>query len=146
MADDALAVCDAVGFTSPVVLGMDPSGGLIALFLAATQPQRVSALVLFNTQARIAVADDYPAGLSVTALAERVERSVESVMHGDAALGTLAPDLAPNDPMREWGITYRRRGASPAMLRRLISLSMQTDVRPLLPAIRAPTLVMHYDG
>ena len=145
-AEDALAVCDEVGFTSPVVLRMDPSGGLIALFLAATHPHRVSALVLFNAHARVAVADDYPDGLPVTVLAERAERSVESVMHGDGALGTLAPDLAPNDPMREWWITYRRRGASPAMLRRLISLTMQTDVRPLLPAIRTPTLVMHYDA
>ena len=61
-AADALAVCDEVGFTSPVVLGMDPSGGLIALFLAATHPQRVGALVLFNTHARAGVADDYPRG------------------------------------------------------------------------------------
>ena len=41
---------------------------------------------------------------------------------------------------------FRRRGASPATLRQLLTMSMLGDVRSLLPAIRAPTLIMHRTG
>jgi pimeloyl-ACP methyl ester carboxylesterase len=45
-------------------------GGSLAAFFAATHPERVLALVLYNAAARIAWAPDYPLGLSREPLRE----------------------------------------------------------------------------
>lgn len=57
--DDAIAVLDAVGSERPAVVGWGPSG-LLSMLFAATRPDRVSALVLFNTFASAIRRPDYP--------------------------------------------------------------------------------------
>jgi pimeloyl-ACP methyl ester carboxylesterase len=52
---------DAAGIERAVVAGAS-DGGSTAVMLAATCPERVSALLLFGTFARLPVADDYPIG------------------------------------------------------------------------------------
>ena len=59
--DDVRAVMDAAGSDRAVVYG-DTEGGLSAMMLAATHPERVSALILVNAVPRILRADDYPIG------------------------------------------------------------------------------------
>ena len=58
---DAVAVLDAVGSLSPAVFGVGV-GGLAAMLLSATYPERVSTLVLMNCSARMARDSDYPWG------------------------------------------------------------------------------------
>jgi pimeloyl-ACP methyl ester carboxylesterase len=56
---DLIALLDAVGFHQPVMLGATTHGSA-AVHFAVTHPQRVSALVLFNTYAHYVREDDYP--------------------------------------------------------------------------------------
>jgi class 3 adenylate cyclase len=65
---------------------------------------------------------------------------------GGAGFDLLAPSVSPASPIREWWIASRRRGASPATIRTLLLMSMTSDLRPVLPAIQAPTLVLHRSG
>ena len=61
--DDIEAVLDAAGSQRAVILGVE-YGGPSALPFAASHTQRVQALVLADSTARLAVADDYPMGFS----------------------------------------------------------------------------------
>jgi class 3 adenylate cyclase len=48
--------------------------------------------------------------------------------------------------MRDWWGRMLRSGVSPGGARALIGMYAQIDVRPLLPAVRAPTLVLYRSG
>ncbi len=56
------AVMDAAGAARPVLLGPG-EGGQIAISLATTHPDRLSALVLINASARLRQAADYHFGM-----------------------------------------------------------------------------------
>lgn len=60
--DDAIAALEAAGIDEVAVIG-DTEGGPMAMLLAATYPERVSALVLVNSFARWQRAGDYPIGM-----------------------------------------------------------------------------------
>jgi len=139
---DALAVLDAAGSTQAVVLGLDPSGAQVAIYLAATRPDRVNALVLFNALARYLEAPDFPIGISAEAMHEAIDERIQSWISGDAGFGIVAPSST-DDALRNWWTTSRRRGASPATVRSLLEMSMSTDLRPVLPLVGVPTLTMH---
>ena len=75
--DDVRAVMDAADCERAAVVGMS-EGGPMALLFAATYPERVSALVLWATFARIAWAPDYPEGIDVEqgeAFCDQIEES-----------------------------------------------------------------------
>src|SRR5712691_12889509 len=60
--DDIRAVMDAAGCDRAALVGISEGGPLATLF-AATYPERVSALVLWGTFARVQPAPDYPMGV-----------------------------------------------------------------------------------
>src|SRR5204862_4095116 len=57
-------------------------------------------------------------------------------------LSVLAPTAADDPQMRAWLARLERLAASPGQARRLVTAARQTDVRPALGSIRAPTLVL----
>lgn len=62
-AEEVLAVMDAVGSEQAAIMaGYD--AGPMAMLLAATQPERTSALILANTTSRYLSAEDYPVGIA----------------------------------------------------------------------------------
>jgi pimeloyl-ACP methyl ester carboxylesterase len=71
-ADDVRAVLDAAGSERAVVFAAGDSGP-IGLLFTAMQPERVSALILANTNARYLRAEDYPHGIPPEAVDEAVE-------------------------------------------------------------------------
>ena len=60
--DDVRAVMDAAGSARAAIFGIS-EGGPMAMMFAATYPERVSALVLCATFARLTQAPDYPFGV-----------------------------------------------------------------------------------
>ena len=139
--DDALAVMDAAGAQRPVVFGVS-EGGAAATMLAATHTDRVSAMVQFGTYARVSAAPDYPEGIEL----ERV-RGFQYMMRERWAdpetVGWWAPSLADDAELQDWWARLMRSGLSPGGARALGEMYERLDVRPLLPAIRVPTLVMY---
>ena len=51
-----------------------------------------------------------------------------------------------DERFKRWWAQYLRLGASPAAARAVLEMTLEIDVRDILPAIRVPTLVMHRTG
>jgi class 3 adenylate cyclase len=143
-AGDARAVLKAVGSKRAAVYGVS-EGGPMALLLAASHPDLVSHLVLYGTWARVLKAPDYPSGLE----REQFERFIQFARRewgGPVGLALWAPELADDPEVQQWWAKLLRLGTSPAGAEAVIRLYLDIDVRPVLPAITAPTLVMHRTG
>jgi class 3 adenylate cyclase len=141
---DALAVLDACGVERAVVFGVS-EGGAAATMLAATHPERVSAMVQYGTYARMSRAPDYPEGIPVDVTREFWGRMVEH--WGDpASIDAWAPSAAHDPEVREWWARMLRSGASPGAMRTIGLMYEELDVRPLLSAVRTPTLVLYRAG
>jgi class 3 adenylate cyclase len=142
--EDARAVMDAAGVERAGVYGISEGGPMSAL-LAASHPERVSALVLYGTWARIVSATDYPAGLAIGQVDAFMDR-----MRGDwgapAGLRLWAPSIAEDPEVRRWWARLLRSGISPGGIEALLRLYLEIDVRHVLPTIGAPALVLHRRG
>jgi len=131
----ALAVADAAGAGRFRLFGAS-QGGLVAAAIAARYPERVEALALYGTCA--SGSDLAPAGVrdSVVALVRA---------HGGLGLRALAGAFVADPTAAEVAAFTRlqRASASAAAAAALLEVYYGTDVRALLPAIRARTAVLH---
>jgi class 3 adenylate cyclase len=144
-AKDVLAVLDAAGCERAAYIASH-TDGLLAMFFAATYPDRVSALVLHGCYARFEYAPDYPWGVPRNIL----ERAVANVERRNPAayvgLRYVAPGaLTDTDFVKQWSV-WTRSNHGPSRARAMAEAYVFTDVRSVLPAIQAPTLVMHRKG
>ena len=143
--DDVRAVMDAVD-SERAVLWAAQEGSRIALLFAATYPERTSALVLYDPSARGLWAPDYPWASTDdewrAELREIRERWGDRGYLAERA-HRLSPFGAQNDEWLDWFVWYQRRSASPAEAVVFHRMAMEGDVRDVLPAVRAPTLVLH---
>ena len=141
-ASDALAVLDAEVVGHAAVLGVS-FGGLAALLLAATHPERIHALVLLNSFARLTRSEDYPPGVPASILERFTESLVEpGVASGKGDLGLMAPSMVSDSSFATWWRRAGHRGASPATARAVWRAS-ETDLRSVLATLQVPTLVIH---
>jgi pimeloyl-ACP methyl ester carboxylesterase len=139
--DDAIAVLDACGVERAAVFGVS-EGGSAAIMLAATHPDRVSEMVQFGSFAYVTRSEDNPHGVPVEAARRYWERIIDN--WGDpATLDDWAPSLADDPEVREWWARLLRSGASPGTTKTVGLMYENLDVRPLLPSVRAPTLVLY---
>lgn len=144
IAEDALAVLDAVGLDRVAVFGIS-EGGPAATMLAAAHPDRVSAMVQFGTYARMSRAPDYPAGIPVETLRAFWGRMREN-WADPGSIALWAPTLAADAEARDWWGRMLRSGLSPSGARAIGEMYERLDVRPVLPAITTPTLVLYRTG
>ena len=148
--DDARAVMDAVGSERAIVLGFS-EGGPMATVFAATYPERTIALVLFGTSACWRPTVDYPFPVPTDEehdqYVERLGRIWGTREFAAQELGEWgAPTLANDDHTIGWLADYLRHAASPGAAIALERMNRGIDVRPALPAIHVPTLVLARDG
>ena len=54
--------------------------------------------------------------------------------------------MADDDRFKRWWGQYLRLGASPAAARAVLEMTLEIDVRDILPAVHVPTLVLHRTG
>jgi pimeloyl-ACP methyl ester carboxylesterase len=143
--DDMRAVLDAASSERAVLFGGAEGGPMCALF-AATFPERTSALVLGASYPRRAWAPDYPWGLDDEAQ-EHILAAYETKWGtDDFAVRTTAPSLAGDERFRKWNSQACRFAGTPASARAWFHITMEIDIRDVLPAIRVPTLVVHRTG
>jgi len=142
--DDLAAVMDAVGIERAAIFGISEGGPMSALY-AATHPDRVSALVLYGTYARLTKAPDYPEGIRPVHFDIWGEQ-VRATWGGPVGVELWAPSEEGNPDFARWWARLLRQGASPSAAIDLMDLYREIDVRPALPAIAAPTLVIHRRG
>jgi len=138
--EDMRVILDEVGSKRAVVLGY-AAGGAPAMMLAATHPERVESLILWTPYARLRIDDDYPIGVTPDVVDKLVGLTLAGWGKG-AAIPTLAPSMANDEPFRAWAAQLERLAASPGTAAALIAQWHDIDVRRVLPAIRVPTLVL----
>jgi class 3 adenylate cyclase len=115
------------------------------VLFAATYPERVQALVLHGGMARSTWAPDYPWAAPAEALLEATSL-IEPVLFTGGDMEVWAPSLADDEQAKAWLGRYRRSAVSPGGLAQMFLLSLEIDVRAVLPTIGVPTLVLHRRG
>jgi class 3 adenylate cyclase len=145
-AREMLDVLDAVGSERAGVVANNV-GGLMAMFFAATYPKRASALVLHGCYARLAWADDYPWGVPTEVLDRAVARiGADTAPEEISGLIYMAPHALQDSEFVRQFSRAARSAFSPARARATAGAAVHGDVRALLPAIQAPTLVLYRRG
>lgn len=156
------AVMDAAGFDEAVLLGVS-EGGPAAMLFAATRPERTRALVLTGAssftgwgtwadmesdpcalQERMApqLGDAYTPSVEQVARFQEFGRAVRSSWGSGEALRGLLPSIRSTRQLA----MLERMSASPGMARATLESAFLIDIRPILPTISAPALVIHAKG
>jgi class 3 adenylate cyclase len=139
--DDLRAVLDAVGSERAAIYA-ELDAGAVGTIFAATHPERTSALILGNTTARYAWAEDYPDG----ATPETVEAIVElfrNTWGTEQLIAAVFPSKADDPAFLRWRAKYTRASATPRTAAEQYRYIFGFDVRPVLSSIAVPTLVLH---
>jgi pimeloyl-ACP methyl ester carboxylesterase/DNA-binding NarL/FixJ family response regulator len=143
--DDVRAVMDSVGSARAAVMGISEAGALCSMF-AATYPERTSALILVGCFPRRLWAPDSPWGPKAEQREDHfaaMERGWGSLAWAVSDLERRAPSVAGDENFARWWSTYLRMSASPGAAVAAARMNNQIDIRPVLPSIRVPTLVIH---
>ena len=144
--DDIRAVMDAAGLERAHLFGASEGGSMACMF-AATYPHRVISLMIWGAQSRWVASLDHPWGQT------RAEHeAMLTMIHDDwpSREYLIGPGagLGPNaDPVYLENLArYMRAAASPSVVFAYEQMNGEIDTRPILPAIRARTLVMNRVG
>jgi class 3 adenylate cyclase len=127
--DDVRAIMDEIGSEQAVLLGFSEGSPMSALF-AASYPDRVSKLILFGGYAS--------ASLPEEAMAQRAK-----LWGTGAMIRALSPDQASDQDAVGQFAKFERLSCSRGAIKAYMALVAGIDVRPILPAVRVPTLVLH---
>ena len=109
---------------------------------AAAAPERIGALVLFGTFARMLADPDYPFGWTPEFFT-RYKNGLEQGWTTGRGLLRSVPSAGPDEALMEWLSRLLRLSASPADARAILDFGATLDVRDLLAGITCPTLVLH---
>jgi class 3 adenylate cyclase len=138
--EDLVAVLDEVGSEQAAIMGqLDASP--MAIFFAATRPERTSALILANASAKYTASDDYPIGVPPE-VAEAIVAQLDQLW-GTEAMVLQVPSRANDERFRRWIAKAQRTVGSPRIVQAYMRAMFEVDARPILPLIHAPTLVLH---
>lgn len=131
---DVVAVLDAIGSRSTVIAGAGP-GAHAAMLFGATFPERTRALCLWDLYAWAGNAYD-------AADLELVTRTWGTEGAAAAAMARVAPSLVGDRDFLRWFAKVQRHFVPPDSAAALMRTALDTDIRPLLPSIHVPTLVL----
>jgi class 3 adenylate cyclase len=142
--DDVRAVMDAVGVERAALLG-HVDGAAMAILFAATYPERVFALVLFQGKPRFVRAPDFPWAPTREEYEQGTQAWLAEVLDSAQLERAFAPRL--QRPVSDPAVRERARATrltiSPGSLLALRRMNMDIDVRGALSTIQVPTLIVH---
>jgi class 3 adenylate cyclase len=141
--DDVRAVLEAVGSTSAFVCGLS-EGGPMSVLYAAAYPDRTRGLILIGSNVRMLKSSDWPHGWTREQLNE-FRAGIEDWGQG-GLINLFLPSFAENERARQLWMRWQRMSASPSTAQALLEANAQIDVRPILPQVQVPTLVIHRTG
>ena len=139
--DDARVVMDAADSDRPALIG-DAEGGPMARLFAATYPsahRRAGARQHIRSDSERRGLRDRDAAHA----AENLLAIWEPGWGTGSVLQLTAPSVADDPRMQQWVGRYMRQSAPKLASARFYRWVVNIDVRPVLPSIQAPTLVMH---
>jgi pimeloyl-ACP methyl ester carboxylesterase len=139
--EDLRAVLDAVGSERAAIYA-ELDAGPVGMIFAATHPERTAALVLGNTAARYAQAEDYPEGATPEAVAQIVEL-FRATWGTEQLIAMVFPSMASDPGFLRWRARFTRALATPRTAAAQYRYIFGMDVRSVLATIAVPTLVLH---
>ncbi len=142
--DDVVAVLDAVGSDKAVLIG-GGDAALMTMLFAATHPARTSALILSDARVRLVASEDFPWSFTPEQWAD-LRALLRDNWGTGASQFAAAPSTLGDETARKWWARLERQSLGPGDVTRMFDLLVETDVRPVLPTIQVPTLVMHRSG
>lgn len=135
--DDIRAVLDDLGIERAALLGWAESAATCALF-AASHPDRVAHLILYNAWAHTSAEDR-----------EHELRGLQEARAGwtrrdylEALAVRMNPQWSGDAEYLDWFVWHHRLTASPATWVEFRRMMLDLDVVDVLPAVRVPTLVI----
>jgi class 3 adenylate cyclase/pimeloyl-ACP methyl ester carboxylesterase len=140
-AEELAAVLGEVGSTRAAIL-VGGDAGSMAMYFAATKPERTSALILFTTSAKYLAGNDHPIGIPPE-VAESLLGQVDQLWGTEAMAQLTIPSRAGDARFYRWFAKLMRSTASPRAAQAFARAMLEIDARPFLPMIHAPTLVLH---
>jgi len=151
--DDVRAVMDAAGVERAALFGWGTGGSTLALFFAASYPERTLG-VCIDAEILGRRVPGYRWGLTEDEHERRLEALVAA--WGDeermlefvhAGYGTGPEHGAVDDPeFLRWNAKFARFAATPGSFAAFHKMWFETDVRNVLPAVSSPTLVLYKSG
>jgi pimeloyl-ACP methyl ester carboxylesterase len=147
MADDAAAVCDAIGWTSAHVVGAS-LGGMIAQALAIGHPERVRSLTSIMSTPSPRIGRPRLGALAALVGPDAHDRDQAGARMVRVFRAIGSPAYPPDETwLRDIGRRAFDRGHDPAGVRRqLAAILASGDRRAGLSRVRVPTLVLHGDA
>jgi class 3 adenylate cyclase len=139
--EDAVAILDAAGSSEPAVIGLN-EGTMIAALLAAGYAERCRSLVLFTGAVRHARV----VGMPKEAIDPVIAKITEDFAIGRGGVEILAPSRQGDQRFEEQLARFQRNSVRPGAIGHYVRQSMEGDVRGILGAIQASTLVLNRTG
>jgi pimeloyl-ACP methyl ester carboxylesterase len=143
--DDVRCVLAAVGSKQAAFFGCS-WGGRLALLLAATYPDQVSAVVTFASHPATLRDQDYPWGATVEEREWLLEAAQAATLDPAVILAGAAPQEATDASTVRWWRMLFLSAVSPVESYDQISAMGPVDIRRLLGSVQAPVLVLHRTG
>jgi class 3 adenylate cyclase len=145
--DDVRQVMATVGSRRAAFFGCH-TGGRLALLLAATHPDEVSAVVTFGSHPATLRDDAYPWGSTPEERDEVLEmiRVASPSEMAERLLSVSAPGDAADPSVRAWYRMYASSASSPVETLEGVRSLGPVDIRGMLESIQVPALVLHRTG
>ena len=141
--DDIRAVMNAVGSEKASIFGNSEGGNMTTMF-AATYPERVSSIVLNCCKPCKAWKPDWPHGLKRAEFESDIDDMNQNwADHGASFLKTVAPSVSDDPKEQAFMNKLLVQSGSPGSAVNITRLNYELDMRPILPAVDAPALVLH---
>lgn len=131
---DLRSLLDVVGFNRPSFVVGD-SATMLAIDFAAAHADRTGSLIVIDGFA-------HRAGDTEGRIRSHIEHMRRMFFDGEG-IDLLAPSFAGDPVFRETIVRYFRLCASPGTAANTRRRLLEVDVRPLLPSVATPTLIIH---
>jgi len=142
--EDILVILNEVGCEKAVLMSVS-EGGPVAIMFAATYPNRTSHLILYGTMPKWIRSYDYPWALSRSQYDKWLNLMIEQ-WGQPVSLDRFAPSRADDVTFQEWWAKVLRQAATPGSIKGVLEVLRDIDVRPILPHVHLPALVLHRRG
>ena len=145
--DDMRAILDAVGSRTTVLMGVS-EGGPMSILFAATYPERTRGLVLCGAEVKEETTDDWPWGEATREEFEEAMDLERVVARWGKGLGAdlFAPTRKGDPQLRDQFGRLQVQSATPHDAVAFMRMAFEIDVRDVVPAVTAPTLIVHRVG
>jgi class 3 adenylate cyclase len=140
-AEDVRAVMDAAGSERAAFVGWGDGGAIGAMF-AATNPERISALVM---SAMTFVTTSTGLGVDPATM-QLMQDAVEQGWGSGGQLDFVAPRHASDPRLRTWWRRWERQSATPNAAATLLRWGAEIDLRPVFQALQVPALFLERAG